>query len=193
MKSSILTLSVLIALMAGCDDDNDKPKGDADPSDGDAGPGDDTGGEDDELRSDLIAKTLECKIHPGTPSEDEYSIKDDYDRCAARCVIAGTCDDLRELACTSGGLPTNANPFVACLEKCPFDPADGYACSDGTKIPHAGVCDGFEDCEDEADETDCGEHVCDDGETISIGEVTCDGFEDCSDGSDEAGCPAVCG
>lgn len=49
-------------------------------------------------------------------------------------------------------------------------------------------CDGFERCDDGADERGCPTFACKSGETVSA-QKKCDGSDDCDDSSDESGCP----
>lgn len=154
------------------------------------GPKDSTGG-DTQLVNQATAKFKECDLFVPDVDDQDSTIEDDYDRCAAKCVIAASCDELKDLRCSEQ--PDFENPLLACVFECPESPADGYACSDGAKIPHAALCDGDEDCADGADEKDCKGHVCADGEKLELESVACDGFADCADGSDEAECAGVCG
>jgi hypothetical protein len=220
MKSAFPTLCLLTAFAACGDTKDTRPTEDVDPSqesdsgvegdgdaeepdasveDGDAGapeadsgtgkPTDDAGADADAaLAAELRAKFEQCKVDP--PGADaQTKIEDETARCSARCIVAASCDDVRGLACTSS---PSTNALLTCLRQCPMHPADGYGCSDGTKIPHAALCDGFANCTDQGDEAACGEYVCADGTKVSSERAKCDGDADCPDASDEAGCPAIC-
>ncbi len=199
MKSTTLPIAALLLLMTGCGDDADPENTDdagitnnGGTPDGGSNTSDAGGPKDDgKITESVINKLKECKI---TQREGDGIIRDDADRCTAKCVVDATCDTLREFACDEL-LPMANNPLPACLGKCPGSPADGYRCGEasaGLKIAHATVCDGFEDCNDGADEKNCPEYTCKDGEKVTPSDVKCDGFEDCNDGSDEAACAPSC-
>ncbi len=175
---SVLTVLALLTATGCKEDDKD-------------GSADDQTAGDTQLVNQATAKFKECDLFiPGVDDKDT-AIEDDYDRCAAECVIASSCDELEDLRCSDQ--PDFENPLLACVFQCPEAPADGYACVDGAKIPHAALCDGEQNCADGADEQDCQGYECADGEKLELESVECDGFEDCADGSDEAECAGVCG
>ncbi len=155
------------------------------------GGGADAGDADTQLVDDAVAKLKECELYTPPSDPREQSIKDDYDRCAAKCVAEATCPDIKQLMCSD--MPNESSTILKCLTACPLLPDDGFACSDASKIAHAALCDGADDCPEGEDETNCGTHKCADGEQLDSSDVKCDSFDDCGDGSDEAGCPNVCG
>ncbi|XP_057651724.1 basement membrane-specific heparan sulfate proteoglycan core protein-like isoform X29 [Diorhabda carinulata] len=76
---------------------------------------------------------------------------------------------------------------------------DSVRCSDGSRVICADqVCDGIEDCDNGADEDNCGSAECRQGEfkcdvyrCIPISQH-CDGKADCTDGTDEHNCQKEC-
>lgn len=183
----------LLVVACGDGDDDDSPGG-TDAGSGDAGTASGDAGtrSDSQLATDTTAKLMQCNAYDGPPRDpSDEKIEDEFDRCAARCVIEASCASLTEFLCSEQE-PSASNPALLCFKKCPQHPSDGYACSNGTKIPKSSQCDGFADCEDGADENGCGTYRCKDGEEIDDTHVECDGFDDCIDASDESGCPAAC-
>ena len=70
------------------------------------------------------------------------------------------------------------------------DPGETWDCGDGQQIPIGYVCDGGQDCTNNADEIDgCGElpYICNDGTHIPS-TWECDNVVDCAGGEDEAAC-----
>lgn len=141
---------------------------------------------DDELSEEVVAKFVECGLQEESASrnsDDDEGIDDDFDRCIARCTLASTCNNLKQSVCSE---PSGV--FGSCLDGCDPAPDDGFACKDGTKIPHLFLCDGSEECAGGEDEQNC-ESACEDGSAPASTVTVCDGKKDCKDGSDEAGCP----
>ncbi|MET0340977.1 MAG: LDL receptor domain-containing protein [Polyangiales bacterium] len=156
------------------------------PREGDAGvPGAMTA-DDRALEELVLSKLIECTLLPTSfdvPANAQ--VRDETDRCLARCNVAAECDDIRRFACDA---TTTRSAFTTCLTGCTQAPADGFACGDGTRVAHVLVCNGKPNCPDGTDEDDCA-HACGDGSAIEDGlGIACDGNEDCADGSDEAGC-----
>ncbi len=146
---------------------------------------------DKKLAEDLVAKEKECKLYAGPASNPvNDTIQDEYDRCLGKCLLDAPCAALKEVACTDTRDETES--LTLCVEKCPESPKDGFACADGTPIPHSFACDGSPDCEGGEDEEDCKGHTCQDGQRLTNDEAKCDLYEDCEDGSDEADCPNIC-
>lgn len=141
------------------------------------------------LPADVSAKLKECKIADLKALAVREEIEDESDACVGRCIVRSPCADLKEAVCEARGVGS----FLACLESCPLEPKDGFACNDGSKIPHALVCDTAPDCGDGKDEDDCPPYTCRDGQKLTGKlDVECDDRKDCQDGSDEEGCSPLC-
>ena len=177
--SNILALSLLLSGTA-CPDTDAKTSDGAKTSPSDA-----------ELSADSKARLRECGVL-GAGTYDDGPVQDAFDRCVMQCTIDADCADLKPALC-SDEEPTSS-AFASCAEACLGSTlADQFKCDDGTRIPHAFVCDLEVDCTGGEDEgTHCGHHRCTDGETISIKDTHCDGYADCGDGSDEDGCAVFC-
>ena len=167
-------------LVAACGGDDGKSSGGSGATKGDA-----------KLAADAKSKLMQCKLYDPKGSSADTTIEDESDRCEAKCVAAASCSDLKDLTCSD--TPSSKNAAIACLVACTTTPSDGYACSDGTKIAHVALCDGFEDCDDGKDEDGCKTYTCKNGEELDYADAQCDGSEDCEDGSDESGCANLCG
>jgi len=186
-------------LLIGCPDERDPEPADggADAAfDGsvattDAGldAGADTGAPSDResLEQQTVAKLKQCGLYELEGDANQYSVEDTYDVCVAHCTLSASCDLMKQLVCAE-----RFNSFTQCLVDCDDAPSDGFRCADGSRIPHAGLCDLLEDCPDGEDETSCGQFVCSDGEIIPTRSARCDWYEDCGDGSDELGCMLNC-
>lgn len=207
-KTAAFLLSLLA--LAACGDDDDpapvrddaglRDAGDASTSlDGgtgtsdsgsDGGPGSapdggTSGGNTTDLKNAFGQKAVQCGLT--TDAEDaasEAEADDAYDRCLIQCLIAADCNALLAVFCERPGSTAGVE---ACARACPLAPADGFACADGTKIPHSFACDGEGDCPDSSDETSCAAQ-CADGTPLASEALECDGKSDCADGSDERGC-----
>lgn len=148
---------------------------------------------DAELAEETNARLKECNVYlpPQNPEDDK--VRDDFERCVARCVLDETsCADLLALSCDQS--LEGGHPFIDCIQPCPLAPKDGFECEDGQRVAFAFVCDGNDDCkggEDEAREQ-CEPYRCDDGEPIQDRDARCNSEVQCSDGSDEADCPFTC-
>lgn len=145
---------------------------------------------DTKLASDIVAKQKGCKVYEGpsaNPAND--TIQDEFDRCLGTCVLAASCEELKDVECADS--PQESN-LLTCAKKCPAAPKDGFECADGTKIPRASVCDGDQNCASAEDEDGCDGYTCANGEKLSNDEARCDQIDDCSDGSDETGCANLC-
>jgi hypothetical protein len=148
--------------------------------------------DDPGLRKALLDKGLACNVVdqtiPGTYNLGK--VQDDYDRCAVTCIVNASCDDVLNLYCEG-----QEDALTACIDRCPMSPSDGFKCADGTKIPHAFVCDLIAgDCPGGDDEGKrCGTYSCDDGQVLMAEDVRCDATPDCDDGSDELRCSFTCG
>lgn len=139
---------------------------------------------DQALSEEVITKLIECTLlATGVQVPANADIRDETDRCTARCNLAAECDAIRAYACDGADPPG----LASCLAGCPDAPPDGFDCGDGTRIAHALLCDGTTQCQDGADEADC-MAPCKDGSGEGGLGITCDGTEDCADGSDEASC-----
>ncbi|MET0342468.1 MAG: LDL receptor domain-containing protein [Polyangiales bacterium] len=136
-------------------------------------------------RREVAEKLFTCGVYESLEDADVSSpVRDAYERCLARCFIAAPCEELTSLACDESPAETT---LTACTTECPRDPEDGFACKDGSHIPHAYVCDDEDDCDGGEDERDC-KHACDDGSPLQRDAQLCDGVRDCADGSDERAC-----
>lgn len=146
---------------------------------------------DQVLEASYSKKFLECSgLNGGTLPADYFTVDDAYARCIANCVIAESCENVGTWFC-GGGASTGKGPVVACVNKCPLAPSDGFACANGKTIPHAYVCDlGSQlDCAGKDDEKSCAlDFQCGSGERLPM-RLRCDGYPACKDGSDE---PAEC-
>jgi hypothetical protein len=145
------------------------------------------GSADLELERMTVEKLKACRAYEPLADPKSYSVEDELDRCAARCFLDASCEAIQTFACGGDELA-----LIHCAEACDSAPADGFRCSDGTRIAHAALCDQFEDCPNGEDEKKCGEYRCSDGEVIPAAGVRCDWIEDCGDGSDERGCAIDC-
>jgi Low-density lipoprotein receptor domain class A len=126
----------------------------------------------------------------GSWSNEFFAVRDDYERCVASCFVNGSCTDMKSLFCNS-----TVNPVVQCVGACNAHPADGFLCGDGSRIPHAYVCDlGMsQNCPDNSDEAHCAGDLftCGSGAKIPR-KLVCDLIAICSDDSDETqGCAKV--
>ncbi len=201
---------VMMLTVLGCNDSGASTdgKGDAERNGSTGGNGSSTGGngtattggngtattggngmqdaDDAKLEADALAKLKKCQLDDGS----DEGIEDDTDRCLLKCLVAADCADFKELLCVENA----SNPAVSCWEACPGEPADGFPCKDGTKIPHLSLCDGEDDCGDGSDEVGCGTFKCQNGAVLMREDASCDGVDDCADGSDEKNCgPDICG
>lgn len=140
-----------------------------------------------ELERRAIEKFKMCGMFEPSAAQTQYSIEDEYDRCAARCALTASCAEIASSVCDQAD-----DAFTDCLLDCPDPPADGYRCRDGSRIPHAALCDLVPDCAGREDESGCGQHRCANGELIPASSARCDYIEDCADGSDERGCAFTC-
>jgi Low-density lipoprotein receptor domain class A len=140
-----------------------------------------------ELERQYIDKLKACGMYEPSVDPAEYRIRDEFDRCMGRCALAAGCPQLVSLACDE-----DDSPLLTCLLACPDPPSDGFRCRDGSRIPHAALCDLVPDCPAEEDESGCGEFRCADGEVLPAKSARCDYFDDCEDGSDERGCTFQC-
>jgi hypothetical protein len=114
-------------------------------------------------------------------------IRDEHGRCQGRCLLGSRCHDVWLVACDQG-----SELLDDCLDGC-ATPEDGFACRDGSLIPHSFLCDLMPDCADGEDEgARCGVTRCDDGQSLASQALGCDFVVDCADGSDEAGCGYTC-
>ena len=66
-----------------------------------------------------------------------------------------------------------------------------FRCSNGQYIPASWRCDGYLQCNDQSDETNCNctsnQFKCSNGQCIPASSQ-CDGYPQCLDGSDEISC-----
>jgi Low-density lipoprotein receptor domain class A len=140
-----------------------------------------------ELAARQLAKAKACGFYEPSADPDIYLVLDAYDACLATCVIDAPCARLTGMLC-------DALESFTCWDDCELEgvPADGYRCRDGTRIPHAYLCDFEADCQGGEDEASCGEYRCASGETLPNSMARCDYIADCADESDELGCSLSC-
>jgi hypothetical protein len=140
-----------------------------------------------ELERRAIEKLKMCGMFEPSVDAAQYNVEDEYDRCTARCLLAAACAQIASTVCDDAD-----NALANCVLDCPDPPSDGFRCRDGSRIPHAALCDLFPDCAGEEDESGCGQFRCADGDSIPARSARCDYVEDCADGSDEQGCAFSC-
>lgn len=123
------------------------------------------------------------------------------------CDLDPDCEDASDEAdCAGTFMCADGSEFIEDALRCDAfaDCNDGsdeqdcptFACVNGTVVPQAYRCDGYEDCcgedaaecADKSDEQGCPTFLCTDGMTIPEA-FRCDGFPDCDDMSDELACP----
>ena len=130
----------------------------------------------------LTAGKFDCSL--GNFHPDEAS-------CILQCIEGAPCDQLREFACAGEIFQTIPdNDLGRCTTAC-YSPM--FQCGGGQELFASEVCDGWEACENGADEADCpppATVACDDGQRIPARDV-CNQIADCKDRSDELGCPPV--
>jgi hypothetical protein len=162
----------------GCDDQS-PPKDGADEQVPEHVRADDTG-----LTAQARDKLTACGLHLPIEGEsrDRSLIRDELDRCIARCHLTAACDDVVVTTCEQ-----RETPFSQCVLACPERPQDGFRCDGGERIPHLALCDGEEDCRNGEDEADCAP-ACANGTSLASKQLVCDGNRDCADGSDEIDC-----
>lgn len=160
---------------------------------GDSGPTAEAGAEAGPLASDLdlerrgIEQAKACGFYEPSQDPAGYVVQDEFDRCLTRCWLAASCAEIDAYLCEDA-----LNALDRCIVECPLQPLDGFRCADGSRIPHALVCNLEADCPDDEDEMNCGEFRCSNGERIPASSARCDGWEDCLDGSDERACASSC-
>jgi hypothetical protein len=97
--------------------------------------------------------------------------------CYEQCLAEASCEALSAALCRS-----DVTLLIACDERC------AVRCGDGSLIGVEARCNGWNECEDGADERGCVfDLVCDDGRRVPG--ARCDGSWNCPGGEDEAGCP----
>jgi Low-density lipoprotein receptor domain class A len=127
-------------------------------------------------------KLRSCGLLSAGATECGNAAGDAEATCAFGCFKRATCEQLEDSFC--GG---NASPVDDCVASC-GENAREIECGDEGVYFADEKCDGFDDCDNGADELGCPVFSCKSGEKIPQQEK-CDGFEDCSDSSDELGCP----
>lgn len=131
------------------------------------------------------AKLQGCGLLETTKSVCEEAIPADEAKetsCWFGCALQASCQQLVESLCEG-----EDNALTTCSISC-FE-ASGFSCGDGVSVSTSSKCDGFDDCDNGADEVGCKTIACQTGGQRVVEAVKCDGFDDCDDGSDELGCP----
>jgi Low-density lipoprotein receptor domain class A len=104
--------------------------------------------------------------------------------CLAGCIKSASCTQLDDAFCQDEN-----GPVETCQSACQTPSAgQDKACGDGGKYSESDRCDGFEFCDNGADELGCPVFACKSGEKVPE-TSKCDGEDDCADSSDELGCP----
>jgi hypothetical protein len=132
-----------------------------------------------------ISKFQGCRLIPQNTAVECDEPEEDDDRCAAQCFITMSCTELTAALCNA-----KLEGLQRCVEACNQDSSSGNEsdCGNGETYENAARCDGYDDCSNGADETNCPVFNCKNGSTIAP-DYQCDGFDDCGDNSDETGCP----
>lgn len=104
--------------------------------------------------------------------------------CLVGCIHQASCKQLDESLCQG-----EENAVNTCLTSCLANGGATFSCGGGVMVSSSSKCDGFDDCDDGADEKGCKTIACKTGGQSVVESVKCDGFENCDDGSDEASCP----
>ena len=103
--------------------------------------------------------------------------------CWSGCLLQASCGQLEKYLCED-----EENAVSTCTDSC-INASAVFDCGDGSEAATYSKCDGFDDCENGADERGCKTIACKTGGDRFVEAVKCDGFDDCEDGSDELGCP----
>ena len=98
-----------------------------------------------------LAKLESCGVTMEDTMEGGCDPTNDYDACAAACVVAAPCSELEAL---EAGNMTGAPTLTLCMMSC-MSTGDQFTCDNGDTIPADWECDGEEDCIDGSDEANC--------------------------------------
>ena len=125
--------------------------------------------------SDLVTKIENCGFL--NPDAGDLCADADFssarERCELSCAIGGTCAELHALTCSNSsndygyyyGDPDAGSAYMnSCFESCEshsnLKPGE-FACAHGNySVSNMWVCDGWDDCGDESDESSCAKVEC---------------------------------
>ncbi len=140
---------------------------------------------DDSPCSRAVSKLQTCNLVRSGSNICQDPDADELSACGNDCIQAASCSQLTAFMCDES---SSSEAVESCFESCRL--ADATLSCDGGDVRYgsADKCDGFEDCDDGADEAGCPTFACTSGEKVPLADK-CDGLADCKDASDENNCP----